>query len=402
MLKVLVISHMYPNPANPMSGIFVHNQVKALAAAGVECRVVSPVPRFPLYPKWKAYREFPKRTVMDGIIIDYVPTWMFPGGFFFGAYGMLYYWSLSRHLTALRREFPFDLIHCHTIYPDGHAGGKLKSLFNVPVVSTIHGSDIRLYPKRSRWVYRNTEEALRLSDHIITVSDRLRKEALQMVAGIEAVTIYNGFDPTRFYPRNQKEVRQQLGLDEQYKIALFVGNFYPVKGLSHLLTAFAQLVEKDPSVRLVMVGDGPLKSQLQRQCREAGIQDHVLFQGRRPHDEIPLWINASDVVVLSSLSEGLPSILLESMGCGKPFVATDVGGIAEILQHRKTGFLVKPEDADELARYLSILLIEEEGLARDMGERAYTLSGSLTWKENADRVKRLYEQMLDQQVDTSP
>jgi teichuronic acid biosynthesis glycosyltransferase TuaC len=114
-----------------------------------------------------------------------------------------------------------------------------------------------------------------------------------------------------------------------------------------------------------------------------------------------LWINAADVVVLSSLSEGLPSILLESMGCGKPFVATDVGGIAEILQHRKTGFLVKPEDADELARYLSILLIEEEGLAHDMGERAYTLSGSLTWKENAERVKRLYEQMLNQQVDTS-
>jgi len=82
-LKVLVISHMYPNPANPMSGIFVHNQVKALKQAGVECRVLSPIPRFPLYPKWRMYRRFPAQTVMDGIPIHYVPTWMFPGGMFF-------------------------------------------------------------------------------------------------------------------------------------------------------------------------------------------------------------------------------------------------------------------------------------------------------------------------------
>ncbi|SMO66657.1 glycosyltransferase family 4 protein [Melghirimyces algeriensis] len=393
-LNILVISHMYPNPANPMSGIFVHNQVKALKALEVNCQVVSPIPRFPFYPKWRSFRRFPKVATMDGIPIRYVPTWMFPGGLFFQAYGYLYFQSLHEKLEKLRECFPFDLIHCHTIYPDGYAGSLLKKTFQVPVVSTIHGSDIRIYPFRSRGVFARTESALRTLDHVVTVSQRLKRDAQQIVAGVEAVTIYNGFDPQRFYPRPLNEARQKLGLPKEKKHVLFIGNFYKVKGIEYLLQAFAKLIHQSVDVQLYLLGDGPLRSQLKKQARESGIQKNVQFVGRKPHDEIPWWINSCDVVVLPSLSEGLPSVLLEAMGCGKPVVATDVGGISEVLQHRKTGFLVEPKNPEALAHCLSTLLVENEELARDMGERAYSESGSYTWQKNAEKMKGLYQDLL--------
>ncbi|QKG85692.1 glycosyltransferase family 4 protein [Kroppenstedtia pulmonis] len=393
-IKVLVVSHMYPNPSNPMAGIFVHNQVKSMKAEGVECCVISPVPYLPGYPNWKSYRKFPHRVEMDGIPIRYIPTWMFPGGLFFFTYGYLYFKALVRAVAEVRQEFDFDIIHCHTIFPDGYAGTKLKQVFSVPVVTTVHGSDIRLYPYKSKGVYQRTEKALRLTDHIITVSEELKRGTRKIVPGAEVSTIYNGFDPQRFYPRSQGESRQRLNRSRTAKELLFVGNLYPVKGLNHLLDAFTRVASEFDEVQLYLVGDGPLRSELMTQARKNGIRDRVHFTGRRPHDEIPWWINSCDVVVLSSHSEGMPSILLEAMGCGKPVVATDVGGISEILRHGRTGFLVKPKDADGMARYLSILLMENEGLAFDMGERAFIESGSITWQRSAEQVKSLYVNIL--------
>src|SRR5690606_10267310 len=120
--------------------------------------------------------------------------------------------------------------------------------------------------------------------------------------GVEATTIYNGFDPQRFYPRSRAQARKKLQLPEEGKTILFVGNLYKVKGVQYLLDAFARLTDVHPDVRLHLVGDGPLRAQLKQQARERGILDQVLFAGRRPHDEIPWWVNASDVVTLSSLS----------------------------------------------------------------------------------------------------
>jgi teichuronic acid biosynthesis glycosyltransferase TuaC len=264
------------------------------------------------------------------------------------------------------------------------------------VVSTIHGSDILLYPHRSRGVLRKTEQALRMNDHIIAVSHLLMKKSQQVVAGVVGSTIYNGFDPSRFYPIDTKAARKKLGQSPEEKVVLFVGNLKSVKGLQVLLKAFCRVVKQVPKARLILVGDGPLRSLLKRQARELDLEEKVTFVGRRPHDEIPLWLNSSDVVVLPSLSEGFGGVVLEAMGCGKPVVATDVAGASEIVQHRKTGYLVKPKDVDGLAQYLTILLKDESGLIEDMGERAYVVSGNYTWKQNAAQVIEVYRRLLSQ------
>lgn len=394
-MRVLVVSHMYPHSVNPMSGIFVHNQVKALKETGIEIHVISPIPFFPLYPKWRGYRKLPDQMEWDGVPVFYVPTLMFPGGFLFSTYGDWYFRSLKKALSAIKEKFSFDLIHCHTIFPDGYAGYKLKEWLKVPVISTIHGSDILLYPKRNRLVYDRTVAALIQNDQVITVSERLRREALAMVPESRIQTIYNGFNPARFYPVDAQEARERVNIPVTGKKLLFVGNLLPVKGVNHLLTAFAEVTRRQADLHLYVVGDGPLRSSLEKQAAELGINQQVTFMGRRPYEEIPLWINSADVVVLSSLSEGLPSILLESMGCGRPMVATDVGGISEILQHGKTGYLAEAKNPGQLAAYLTELLILHPEQTIQMGKQAYQASQQFTWQQNALQTKKLYTQVLE-------
>lgn len=392
-MKVLVLSHMYPNPVNQHAGIFVHNQCKALIQAGIEVRVVTPIPSFPLYHKWKDYKQLPKETELEGVPVHYIPTLMFPGGFFFSMYGYFYERSIFSTLKHIYQVFPFDLIHCHTIFPDGNAGNRLKAHFQVPVISTIHGSDIMLYPKRSRGVYRETLCSLKESEQVITVSRRLEQEALTLYPQVKVQTIYNGFDPVRFQPTDQGEARKKLGLPLDQQICLFVGNLYPVKGIPFLLKAFSQLIARTTDVHLYFVGGGSLKKSLQAQAKDLGIDSQISWMGRKPYEEIPTWIQSADVMVLSSLSEGLPSILLESMACGKPMIATDVGGIAEVLQDGETGCLVPAQDAEKLATALTDLFVENPHKIQQLGEKAYQVSQNYTWQQNARRIIDCYQQL---------
>ncbi|SDZ21238.1 glycosyltransferase family 4 protein [Thermoactinomyces sp. DSM 45892] len=394
MKKVLVVSHMYPSKVNPHSGIFVHNQTKALRDAGCEVQVVVPIPSFPLYKKWKGYSDLPSRTDLEGIPVHYVPTRMFPGGFFFHRYGAFYIRSLKPILHQIKQDFPYELLHCHTIFPDGYVGGKLKEELGVPVISTIHGSDIMLYPKKNKKIYERTIEALKANDHLITVSDRLRDEVDQMVPGLPVSTIYNGFDPNRFYPIDRQEARLRLGIPPEGKKIVFIGNLLPVKGISYLLQAFHRLVQGDQheGLDLYVVGAGPLQSSIEEEIAELSLVGRVHLMGRRPYDEIPLWMNSADVTALTSLSEGLPSILLESMGCGRPMVATDVGGIKEVLQDGVTGRLARPKDVEHIAQCLHEMVTKDD-VREELGKQAYVASRGFSLEQNANQVIERYEKI---------
>lgn len=397
-LRILVISHMYPNLVNPQSGIFVHNQCRALQAADVDIEVISPVPSFPFYPKWNGYRDLPAQKIEDGIPISYVSTRMYPGGIGFSTYGRHYAYALTSKIKEVRKRFAFDVVHCHTLFPDGNAGALLKDQLQVPLVTTAHGSDVMLYPKRSSRVKKKTIQAIKQSDAVITVSKRLEQEVRELVSDASVTTIYNGFAPELFFPRDKVEARHMLGLDVTQKNLLFVGNLYPVKGLSYLLQAFNLLLDKAPNVHLHIVGDGRLRNSLEKEVANMNIDEQVTFHGRQPYEAIPTWLQSADAVVLSSLSEGLPSILLESMGCGVPMISTDVGGIKEILQDQRTGLLVPPENAEALAQAMVRMMVDQEDQRDLYGKAARNASYSYTWRQNAENHLELYETVMNQVV----
>lgn len=394
-MKVLVLSHMYPNPVNPHAGVFVHNQCKALANAGIELQVVCPTPAFPIYPKWKGYRDLPTVTEYEGITVHYIPTRMFPSGLLFSTYGYWYEKSLLPVVSEIRKTFSFDLIHCHTIFPDGYAGIRLKKHLQVPILSTIHGSDIMLYPKRSKGVYQKTLQALQQHNQVVTVSQRLQMEAESICPQAKIQTVYNGFDPVQFAPVDQRKAREHLGLPLDQKICMFIGNLYPVKGLSYLLQSFAKVKAQHNDLHLYLVGEGMLKNTLQAEAESLNLEKAVSWMGRKPYEEIPSWIQSADVMVLSSLSEGLPSILLESMACGRPMIATDVGGIAEVLQDDQTGRLVPARDVEALAGALNELFCQYPEKTEQMGEAAAQASQAYTWQKNAEQIIRCYQAMIE-------
>jgi glycosyltransferase involved in cell wall biosynthesis len=166
--------------------------------------------------------------------------------------------------------------------------------------------------------------------------------------------VYNGVDASRFFPGSKHEARKKLGVTEDNPVLLWVGSLVPVKGLDVLMLALQRVSQLGQGFRCYLVGDGPCRRLLVNQIGQLGLTDRVSLVGPRPHRDLPDWFRAADVFVLPSRSEGVPNVLLEAMACGVPFVATDVGGVAEVADSA-SGPLVEP-NPEALANALTRVL----------------------------------------------
>lgn len=394
-MKVLVLSHMFPSPAHQHAGIFVLEQMRALRELGVEFVVIAPTPWTPsvlkFVPRWQKYASIPQRDTVQGFRVEYPRALCFPGGRFFYLYGLFYYLGACGLVRRLAREEKIDLIHAHAIMPDGFAGVLLGRRSLLPVVCTIHGDDVNTYPFRNRPTRWATQWALRRAERLITVSSGLKEKISSLVGSRQIEVVYNGADRRKFEPRPKKEARAALNLPVDKKIILFVGSLVPVKGVEFLLGAVSRLGGTD--ALLYVVGDGELKSSLMSMAGHLGVLKVCRFVGRRPYAEIPAWLSAADCLVLPSLTEGLPTILPEAMLCRVPIVATQVGGVPEIVRHGHNGLLVQPKDPAGLAEAIRNLLANDDGVS-EMVERAEGAARvALTWEANAQKTLGIYHQI---------
>jgi teichuronic acid biosynthesis glycosyltransferase TuaC len=395
-MTVLVLSHMFPNPRDPGAGIFVLEQIKALRDAGATILVVSPTPwaprRLRFLPSVRKYSVVPLHSVVDGFVIQHprVPT--LPKRLGFSWSGLLFYLCCRRLVAKVIRQTKIDAIHAHTVLPDGAAAVLLGREFGLPVICTAHGSDVNVYPYKNRFVRWASQWALRHVDCMIAVSENLKKAAIALAGPREIAVVHNGADSGSFKTMGKCEARSRLKLDYTGKLVCFVGYLRSEKGLEYLLEAFAGL--RQPDTQLCLVGDGPLKHSLTALAQRLGIVANCRFVGKRPHDEIPLWISAADCIVLPSLSEGFPTILAEAMLCGVPIIATPVGGIPEVIRDGETGLLVPCRTPTALSQALHSLLSNQQ-LASDIAARAQELAkASLTWAGNATRMFNLYREAI--------
>jgi len=285
----------------------------------------------------------------------------------------------------------FDLIHAHFIWSAGYVGARLKEEFGTPLIITAHGYDVYDLPFRDGGWFERVEYALGAADHVITVSRRngeILRERLKVPAGRISV-IPNGFDSRLFRPMNRETVRKKLGLPQDRRVLLNVANLVPVKGHEHLILAMGEVVKHRGDVLLVIVGDGPKRRALEKLARRMGLEHYVWFVGRRPHKEVPLWMNAADLFLLPSLDEGNPTVMFEALGVGLPFVGTAVGGVPEVITSEDYGLLCPPGDSDCLAEKILI------GLERDWNrERIVEYGGQFTWDRVAGQVLEVYKKVL--------
>ena len=297
--------------------------------------------------------------------------------------------QLKRHIQQQKIEF--NIVHAHFIWPSGYAAAKLAKEFNVPLIITAHGYDVYDLPFRDRNWFKRVKYALDTAEHIITVSNSNR-EILVGKLGVpenKVSVIPNGFDPRLFHPMDKVKTRKKLDLPLDRKIILNVANLVPVKGHGYLIRAMVSVVKERREVLLVIVGGGPLYDKLKEMVRRLGLEGNVMLVGPRPHEEIPLWMNAADLFVLPSLNEGNPTVMFEVLGVGLPFVGTAVGGVPEVITSEDYGLLCPPWNLDCLAE--KILM----GLKKEWDrEKIREYAEQFTWDNVAKRIAKIYGEVM--------
>ncbi len=347
-MKILALTNLYPNPLQPHRAAFNRHRFRFLAADH-ELRMIAPVS---WRDEWARRGTGPgiardRRTSCDGIPVAHPRYWYTPG-VLRGQYGRFFHASVRATFDRAVAESRPDVVLATWAYPDGWAAVRLARRHGLPVVVMVHGSDVRRmdeFPARSR----GTREALCAADGVIAVSADLAARVVALGADPDRVlTVLDGVDRSMFNPGDRAGARRSLGLADDERHLLFIGNLLPVKGVDVLLQACATLAASRTDWRLHLVGDGPERARLAAQAQALGIDTRVVFHGSRAHAELPEWLRAADLFVLPSRSEGIPNVLLEASACATPYVASDVGGIPEIAS-LGAGILVPPEQPGALA-----------------------------------------------------
>jgi len=374
-MKIICITNLFPDVTRPGLAPFNKQQIVHLAALN-ELRLIVPVP----WPRYAAlaFRGKKPRPPEEcrGLMTVHYPPYFYTPKIMRRSYGAFYERSIAALFERLVRDERPDVVYATWAYPDCFAAALLAGRHDIPFVARVHGSDINeymRYPVRKRRIL----DAMRWAREVVSVSAALRRRLV--AEGVEASkihVIYNGIDRTIFRPTGRGEARRELGLDESKRIVLYAGNLEPVKGVDLLLEAFGAL--QDPGAELHVVGDGPEGKRLAGLARALPPGKRAIFHGRVPHRLMGRWLNACDLFCLPSLAEGAPNVVLESLACRTPVVASDTGGIPEVVP-AGSGILFRRGDAGALASALG------EALARDWDrERIECPAGS--WAENARKL----------------
>lgn len=383
--RALVVSNLLPTPASPNRGTFNRQHYCALSEH-FDTRFICPI----AWTDALKSRSSASSSDNGGLDISYV-NYLFPPRILRQHYGWFLWQSMRKKALDIARQFQPDIIVGSWGYPDGFAAVELAEKLSLPSAVQVLGSDINqldIFPERAEPTWRTLMRA----DHVIPVSRAL--EAKLIAGGVpeERVSVvYRGINRELFYPRDQREARQSIGIDPTETSLLFIGNLVSVKSVTTFLSAFASLSRnRTAPVRAHIVGDGPLRGALEQQAQREGISGQVSFHGSLPHAQMPLWIAASDLVVLPSLHEGVPNVLLEAMACERRYVASRTGGIPEISNHSGCQ-LFTPCDAPGMTEAIQMML---------NSSHAPSIANvpSASWEEAGNKLAAVLNRCIDQRI----
>ncbi len=295
----------------------------------------------------------------------------------------------------LWRGSDFDLIHAHWVLPNGAPAALAARFHGLPLVVSLHGSDIFLASKA--WPLSLAAAAVFRSAGAVTAcSGDLRERALRLGARTDAMVIPYGVDTHAFQPDPDAGnlVRAELGLAPGTPLVVSVGRLVYKKGLTYLIDAFARLRTLHPTARLVIAGYGDLREELERQAADLG--EAVIFTGQLAREQAARYVSAADVYVIPSIRDqagnidGLPNTLLEGMSAARPIVASRVAGIPDVITDGEHGLLVPERDSAALAGAIGRLL-DDRVFAESLGSAARRrVLQELTWDVAAERFEQAY------------
>lgn len=384
MQRIAVVTPILPVPHDLTRGRYIHETARALSGLA-QVRVFFQQAQYPRIPGLSP-RSFLRGEVgpgyrLDGIDVDAFTYPALPG-VSRATNGML----ASRALLPRLRAFAPDVVLAYWVYPDGYAARLAARRLGVPCIIGARGSDIHVRSGFNAWMTRRTLHGV---DAMLTVSHAMRDKAIADF-GADAGRVHavvNGIDTSIFHPRDRQEMRQKLGVPADARLIAYVGRYVEAKGMRELLSAFRSLAGNDPALRLALVGDGVMRSELASMVAAADLEERVTMTGGLDPLQVAEWIGAADVVTLPSWSEGYPNVVVEGIACGRPVVATAVGGTGEIIDE-SNGIMVPPRDAEALQRGLS------EALVREWDGDAMARAARRGWNDVAAETLAVCERVL--------
>ncbi|MEM7571017.1 MAG: glycosyltransferase family 4 protein [Pseudomonadota bacterium] len=387
-MKILCFSTLYPHAGVPQHGVFVENRLRRLVETGkVEAKVIAPVPWFPsthaAFGQYALHAKAPLTETRHGIDIVHPRYVVIP------KVGM----NITPHLLAqatvaaakrmVQSGFEFDLIDAHYFYPDGVAAAAIARALGKPFMITARGTDINLipqYPRARKKVLAVAEDADALGAVCQALADEMI--GLGMDPGKTHV-LRNGVDLETFRPQDRDEARRKWGT--QGPTLVSVGGLIERKGHHFTIEALKDL----PDVSLLIAGDGPEKEALSALASRLGVSERVRLLGPVPHDELPGLFSAADMSVLASSREGWANVLLESLACGTPVIATNVWGTPEVVASPEAGRLMEERDAASIVK-------EVRALMADMPNRedARAYAEKFSWADTTQKQLDIFSALL--------
>jgi glycosyltransferase involved in cell wall biosynthesis len=383
-MRVLAVTNLFPNPWQPNRAPFNRQQLGALARRHDVC-VIAPIPwtdEFSLRRRRAAPALLADRRVTCGGLDVVHPRYLFPPRVLRGFYGHLFRRCIRDHFHRAVAQFKPDVVLASWAYPDGWAAAQLAREAGLPVAIKVHGSDVLLLESRSARC-RRTLEALQHADAVVAVSRHLAHRVAELGVRQDQISVvYNGVNTGLFSPGYRASARLRLGVETNAPLVLYVGNLLPVKGVDVLLDACLRLARSGALFQCCLIGQGPMHREIERRIDGSGLRDPVKLMGPRPLEQLPDWYRAANVLAVPSRSEGVPNVALEAMACGTPVVASDVGGIPEVVDRQS---LVPPENPQALAEAIENVLTKTPPAGEFI---------PMTWEQSAAKLAAVLESTI--------
>lgn len=387
MLKIAVVTRYFPSSAEPWQGRSAYQTLRVLAREA-DVRVFFPNATYPsfLRPRSRIYDKLDASFRPPDVKVSYYdyPALPLISRPFNGQVA-------ARTLLPHVRKFAPDIIFSIFLYPDGYSALQIGKALSVPVVAMSIGSDINSIADFIS--ARHTRTLLREINFLVTVSEDLRKKAVLMGAPPEkSRAILNGCDLSVFHVRDRIEARTKLQIDQHSEVIVYIGRMDLKKGLRELVEAAAAMKPHRPRLQVYLVGAGPDRPLIEEAIRANNAGDYVHALPNCSPDDVAIWMAAADLVTLPSYMEGCPNVVLEALACGRPVVATNVGGIPEIMNDA-CGRLVPPRDSAALARALASVLDTTWDAA------AISAQWSRSWNRVATELRDVLESVVPNRHD---